>query len=201
MTDQSITERSMSDHPVYVIGRGPSLARLRAEDITDPEAPVITLNRAILWVRRLGLPNPIYAMQKDGCIPHTFLTGPPLQDPAHLCDPERIVRPLAPEIFVTSAAEGLYCQKDYPSRIVVDVALEYGLPWHTMSLPVAVEFAYWMLTASDIVTFACDSMTHGDVNTLQDDGSLVESPHAGYFAAASAAKERARERGIPIRWR
>lgn len=50
----------------WIVGKGPSLACLSADHFTDT-GPVLTMNEAILVVQELGIPNPLYSMQKDGC--------------------------------------------------------------------------------------------------------------------------------------
>ncbi len=58
----------------YIIGKGPSLMHLRAQDIGP--GPVIVLNEAVAIVQQLGLPNPVYSMQKDGCMTEDPFTIP-----------------------------------------------------------------------------------------------------------------------------
>lgn len=55
-----------SGQTAWIVGKGPSLAHLRADHFTD-SGPVMTMNEAILIVQKLGIPNTIYSMQKDGC--------------------------------------------------------------------------------------------------------------------------------------
>ena len=49
---------------VYIVGRGESLQYLTREYFG--EGVVIALNRAIIKVNELNLPNKIYLLQKDG---------------------------------------------------------------------------------------------------------------------------------------
>lgn len=50
--------------PCYIIGKGPSLDALKAEDF-KPDVPIIAINHAIHKVEELGLDNTIYCMQQD----------------------------------------------------------------------------------------------------------------------------------------
>lgn len=50
---------------VYLVGKGPSLARLSARHFGV--GPVIVVNSAIVAVDALELPNLVYSVQKDGC--------------------------------------------------------------------------------------------------------------------------------------
>lgn len=52
--------------PCYIVGKGPSLDRLKASAFVWPDAPVIAINEAITKVEWLELPNPVYSLQQDG---------------------------------------------------------------------------------------------------------------------------------------
>ena len=49
---------------IWIVGKGPSLQYLTKEYIGS--GPVITINEALIKMEELRLPNPIYAMMKDG---------------------------------------------------------------------------------------------------------------------------------------
>ena len=191
-----LTQRLQMRYPgstAYIVGRGPSLLTLRADDFV--KGPVIVLNDAIHHIRTLGLPNPIYWMWKDGCQPHGVMDNEPGE---HEC----LIHPQPPEVFVTSLAEGRFCATGYPYRRVIDVSTEYGVPWWTMSAPVAVEFAHEMGCAS-LVMYGHDAFTSGGSETqhVTAEGKLVDQPHAGYYIAGSRADAVAREHGMAIEWR
>ena len=51
--------------PAYIIGKGPSLDKLKAHHFLDTTAPVITINESIHKVEEFDIKNPIYAVQQD----------------------------------------------------------------------------------------------------------------------------------------
>jgi hypothetical protein len=172
-----------------IVGRGPSLLELTADDFAP--GPVITLNAAILTVRTLGLPNPLYYFWKDGCLPHGLMDNDPGD---HDCT---LPMPQTGETFLTSLAEGRFCLEAWRNRHVIDVQTEFGIPWWTMSSPVAVEVAHAMGCA-DVVMLAHDAY-FGDDRRVED-GALVNDPHAGYRAAAVMAQATAERHGMGIRF-
>ncbi len=175
-----------------IVGRGPSLLRLTANDF--PRGPVITINLAILEVRKLGLTNPIYTMQKDGCIPHRSQYVP-----RKICrcpDPARMVPPIMPETVILSAAESSKCFRKYPNRIVVDVAKEYGIPWWSMSALVAVRMANrWGATEIRLLAF---DAAHGDSRRVEG-GELVPGDR-GYAIAVDEIRQWARTADVDVRF-
>lgn len=180
-------------HPgstAYIVGRGPSLLGLTAGDFGP--GPVIALNSTIVHLRKLGLSNPVYFMWKDGCLPHGLTDNNPTE---HDCT---LIRPEPGEVFVTSLAEGRYCLPDYPLRHVVDVEA-LGVPWYTMSAPVAVLVAHAM-GCSDVIMLGQDGPLTGDWHAVDADGTLVDDPHAGYPIATRNAVELAADHGISLRW-
>ena len=50
----------------YIVGRGPSLARLRAEHFMDFTWPILSINAAAGTVAKLAPPNDKYLVQQDG---------------------------------------------------------------------------------------------------------------------------------------
>lgn len=180
-------------HPgatAYIVGRGPSLLDLRRGDFGP--GPVITLNAAIHHVRTLALPNPLYYMWKDGCLPHGLADNSP---DVHECV---LPLPQSGETFLTSLAEGRFCLQAWKARHVIDVQAEFGIPWWTMSAPVAVEVAHAMGVA-ELVMYGHDAYADGDTRRVQD-GLLVDDPHAGYYNAGALAAAAAEKHGLPIRW-
>ena len=154
-----------------VVGRGPSLLGLSAKDFGA--GPVFVLNHAILEVRKLGLPNPIYSMQKDGCL----------------------VPPIAPETLILSQRQSRQCFADYQPRHVIDVT-KLGLGVACMSLTFAVALAKHMGCAG-CRALAFDAL-NGDFRTVRD-GELVTIGRGYLHAAAQATKYAARMR-IPVSW-
>lgn len=182
----------------YIVGRGPSLLNVTAADFGP--GPVITLNLAIRNVRALGLPNPIYTMQKDGCMQ---------QDPAHRQEAGRcpgpcgevepMVQPVEPEMLLVAATESRYCFPDYPHRRVFDVEADFGLAWFTPSAPVAVMIAR-LFGCPALVMIAHDAYTRGDTRTVKSAG-LIERHDPGYLPAGRIANDLALSAGLTVTWR
>lgn len=180
---------------VTIVGRGPSLLTLTVKDF--PPGPVITLNLAAHAVRELDLPNELYLMQKDGCIPHASRVPVPL---GCICpNPARMVEPRMPETVILSAAESPACFPDYPMRMVVDVTRRYRIPWNTMSLPVAVRIAHTM-GGTRIRMLAMDAYTKGDGRRV-DGTDLVPVAGRGYAQAGQQAAAIAKQLRMHVEWR
>lgn len=183
-------------HPgetAYIVGRGPSLLRITADDFGP--GPVIVLNSTIVHVRKLHLPNPIYYMWKDGCLPHTRYENPP----SYPHSPCGVIPAEEGEVFITSTNDGSYCGLDFPIRLEIDVEASYGLPWYTMSTPMAVEVA-WEMGCSSLVIMGHDAYLAKNTNRVLPDGSMEDDPHAGYYIAGYEAQIGADKHGMPIDW-
>ncbi len=178
---------------VTIVGRGPSLLKLTAADFLS--GPVITLNLAALHVRRIGLDNPLYLMQKDGCVPHSWTTPVPLG--CRCPNPKRMITPQMPEAVVLSVAESGRCFPDYPNRMLIDVEQDFGLPWHTMSAPVAVRLAYEM-GAREIRMLAFDAR-HGDSRRVEGKRRLVHGDK-GYAVAVTQVEQWAETVDVALTW-
>jgi len=174
-----------------IVGMGPSLLRLRAIDF--PPGPVITLNHAILTVRTLNLPNPLYVMQKDGCVPH--LDGSITVPLKCICPSDRLVPPLRGETAIFSAAESPDCFPSHKPRYVIDVEADFGLRWSSMSAPVAALLADWMGCTS-ILMMRHDAYTKRDYRRASPDGGS----NRGYRVASVQAKALAERHGLTIKW-
>lgn len=161
-----------SGQTATIVGRGPSLLSLKADAFAP--GPVFALNHAILEVRKLKLSNPLYSMQKDGCL----------------------VAPQPPETLILSAAQSPKCFRDYAPRYVVDVR-KLGLGVHSMSLTFAVALAKHMgCKAARIL--ACDSFTNGDLRMVE--GGEIVPGGGGYLWAANQMIRCAARVGIPVSW-
>ncbi len=181
----------------YIVGRGPSLLRVRATDFGA--GPIITLNAAILYVRRLSLPNPIYAMEKDGCYPGMTVIG--VREPCGHCPSGLTVQPVEPETLLVSVDESPHCFADYPRRYLFDVIADLGRPKRSnMSSPVAVRIAQFM-GCTALVMLGHDAYTSGESRFVAHDGSLVEERAlAAYAQAGQQSNALAVAAGMPIRW-
>lgn len=173
-----------------IVGMGPSILRLRPQDF--PPGPVITLNHAIVEVRKLNLPNPLYVMQKDGCVPHHADVEVPI---SCACPSDRVVPLLRGETAIFSAAESPNCMPKHRPRYVIDVEADFGLPWSSMSAPVAALLADWMGCTS-ILMVGHDAYTKKDYRRATDNGGSSR----GYRLASFQAKDLAEKHGVAIRW-
>jgi hypothetical protein len=158
-----------------VVGRGPSLLKLTASDFKlSSSGPVLALNHAILTIRKLHLPNPLYSMQKDGCL----------------------VAPMPPETLILSQAQSGRCFADYAPRYVVDVR-KLGLPVTAMSTSFAVAMAH-VMGCSKVRMLACDAYTNGDFRTVV--GDELQLIGRGYLHAAGQTMRLAKRLHMPIEW-
>jgi hypothetical protein len=173
-----------------IVGMGPSVLRLRPQDF--PAGPVITLNHAVIPVRRLELRNPMYVMQKDGCQPHTGQSAVPL---SCVCPSDRLVPPIRGETAIFSTAESPDCFPNHKPRYVIDVEGDFGLPWASMSAPVAALLADWMGCAT-ILMMGMDSYTRKDYRRASPNGGS----NRGYRVASVQAKDLAEKHGLTISW-
>lgn len=113
---------------LWVIGRGPSLARLSARHIGP--GPVVAINQAIERVEKLGLCNPVYSMQKD----------------------QVFVECKAPIIaHALESAKG----REF-GAYAFDCTVDYGLPWDVPSVVVCAAMARrW--GCAEVVYLCCDA--------------------------------------------
>jgi hypothetical protein len=181
-----------------IVGMGPSILGLAAGDFGP--GPIITLNHAILTVRKLGLPNRIYMMQKDGCIPHGRRHQKPPRLPIRVCacPSPRTVQPIEPEDLLLSWAESSRCFPTYPRRHVFDVERDFGTAWNTMSAPVAVKIAISMGCTS-LRMLGFDAHTSGDARRVRIYGVGTGSAR-GYALSAVQSAAIAKAAGLPVTW-
>jgi hypothetical protein len=157
----------------YIVGKGPSLANLRASDFGP--GPVIVLNEAILTVQVLGLPNQIYSMQKDGCTTADPYTIP---RPCGTCEPfgwqrPTVVNPYPGIAVVFSQHLSSWCLHGRDNRYVFTDA-EFGYEGYplTMSVLESVPLAK-LLGAASIVMVSFDSLVTGDLGYFEE-GTYTE---------------------------
>lgn len=157
-----------------VIGRGPSLLELQASDIGP--GPVLTLNTALLRVRSLGLPNPIYSLQKPGCL----------------------VEPQMPETVI-HVPHSAHCWRDYPQRVVLDIWHLFGLTGRCMSATLAVAVA-GLMGCARIRMLCQDGFTRGDLRAVEDGERVVDNGGRGYRWAGQQASQYARAHHLALEW-
>lgn len=157
----------------YIVGKGPSLAYLQAEHFG--KGPVIALNQSIVVVERLGILNPIYSLQKDGC----GLEGPHercLQREGH----DWMIRPQKASLILQET-EGYSrdCLADYSPRLLVCPVRDLGFEFHeTMAIRMAVSLAKRMGCAH-IKFVCCGSLVTGDTRTFNVWTGQAEQTVAG----------------------
>lgn len=154
------------------MGRGPSLLEITAQDVGS--GPVLVLNHAILTIRRLNLPNPLYSMQKDGCL----------------------VAPQAPETLILSVSQSHKCFPAYQPRYTFDVT-RFGLPRSCMSVTFAVAISK-LMGCSGARLLAFDAYTASDFRTVV--GDELQTIGRGYLHAAGQAIRHAAKVGLPLEW-
>ncbi len=157
---------------VTIIGRGPSLLSLSAADVGA--GPVIALNHAVEQVRRLKLANPLYSLQKDGCL----------------------VEPKAPETLILSRTQSNRCWPNYRPRYEVDPPV-FKLPRNCMSLTLAVALAGYM-GCRQARLLAFDAFTRQDFRTVVGDD--LQTIGRGYLHAAQQATKYAKRTGMALEW-
>lgn len=124
-------------HTAWVVGRGPSLARLNAAHIG--EGPVIAINQAIEAVEKLELPNPLYSMQKDKFFVSTTA------------------------VILAHEHESAKDNTDEMERLgayVFDCEADYGYPWSVPSVVACAGLAYRM-GCQEVIYLCCDAATDG----------------------------------------
>lgn len=120
---------------VYIIGKGKSLRYLQRRHIGH--GVVIAINQAILAVESLGIPNPIYSMQKDG---------------------ESMIQPADTTTLLLQKGYSDLYYYDHPMRFVLDTEPTQ------MSVIDCIDLAEWM-GCNRFVFIAFDSLTHDDYET------------------------------------
>jgi len=133
---------------VWIVGKGPSLQYLKKGDIHS--GPVITINQAIIKIEEIGLPNPVYSMQKDGGDRRQYLNSYPLIlksdcDYTPDCGDEcgNMYRPKQGATLLVHRHESLYCMPDYSPRYVFDWQ-NLGLPCNQFSQIIAIKIGIIM---------------------------------------------------------
>lgn len=150
----------------WIVGKGPSLRYLRAEHFG--EGPVIALNDAIVAVEKLGIPNPIYSLQKDG-------------NPMHMVEPNDGVT------LILQDTEG-YSRDwypEHPQRILVDPMQDMGFERPTI---VATRMAIYIARAmgcDKIKIVCCDYLVTGALETFDPRTGQARVTGAAQFYQSS----------------
>lgn len=160
------------DQTAWVIGRGISLSRLAVSHVGP--GPVIAVNQAITQVEILGLPNPLFSLQKD----HVYVVPEKAILLVHTCESEN---------------EAVDFMLDENKSFSFDADRDYGLPWNTPSVAVAAAMAKnW--GCSKVIYLCCDAMTHGDTRAFGDPATYPDN----YLLHGPIVQNAAR---IPVEWR
>jgi hypothetical protein len=160
---------------LQIVGKGPSLRYLAAADFSA--GPVITLNESILVVQALGLDNPLYSMQKDGCgINEMRCTGECQMRPP-MCYP----RPEIPVILQWPDFSE-HCLPKHARKIFVDPLADLGFQEASvMSSMMAVRIGRLMGCAS--FRFLCCDSLRGDYRTLNVRNGELSNRDQGHYQA------------------
>lgn len=140
---------------VYIVGRGPSLEFLTKEHFG--EGIVIALNRAIVKVNTLKLPNKVYSMQKDGEWEMMKFHQECNRDCYNCILPLHPVDPGKATLLVNY--QSIHCFPD-KERIVMsrDRHSEKFGDTRNPSALVAIRMAKWM-GAKEIIMMCCDALS------------------------------------------
>lgn len=157
----------------WIVGKGPSLLALRTGDFGD--GPVIAMNAAIMKVQALRLPNPLYAMQKDGCAHQPCVCEPQNGKPA-------LVRLEASTTLFLQRPD--YSEKCFPmheNAIYMQPETELKLPKPAMSIRMCAAIARFM-GCSKIVFLCCDSLVNGDIRRVDArTGNIVQDAASNHY--------------------
>lgn len=144
----------------WIVGKGPSLGNLRRDYFGD--GPVITINEAILIVQELGLPNPIYSLQKDGYV-------------------NVMVRPKDDVTLILQANLSESWFPDHPKRLILDPVAAWGFKVTEMSIRMCIALAK-LMGCYRISFLCCDSLVHDDFRVFDvKKGCAVPNPWSGAY--------------------
>lgn len=163
----------------WIIGKGPSLERLKKSDIS--EGIIIAINQAIIKIEELGFNNVTYSMQKDGSSPYT-----PNNCQYKTCDkcPYGLPMPKS-AILLVHELESIECKPDYKPRIVFNNEV-LGLAWNDFSALSAIKFAQ-SIGCNEFNFVSFDAVTHNDTKNSFDEIATEGLPE--YLQQAEVMKE------------
>ena len=171
------------DQTCYIVGKGLSLAHLTANYFGA--GFVISINEAILIVQELGLDNPIYSLQKDGCgtlAPHERCV---VQSPNYL----QMARPQSNIPVFMQQGYADFCLADYPQRYLFNLLDDFGFDrLQTVSLRIAIAMAK-IMGACNIVLLCCDSLATGDLGTYSFGNPIAAVTQSSYAFALYFVRE------------
>lgn len=157
----------------WIVGKGPSLGYLRAEHFG--KGPVIALNQAIAVVEWLGLNNPLYSLQKDGC---------GLEGAHEVCELrdgyEWMIRPKGAVLIVQNTkGYSRDCLRDYKPRMAVDVVKELKFKYEqTMAVRMGIALVK-IMGCKEVWMMCCESLTNRNAETYNVHTGKAELTSAG----------------------
>lgn len=160
----------------WIVGKGPSLLHLCTDHFGA--GPVIVLNQAVLMVQELGLSNPIYSMQKDGC-------GATCEDARCMkCGfrPPMVYPRKDVTVILQEPDYSEFCLWEHKKRMLVNVQ-DLGFELKSeMAIRMAIRIAQ-VMGCERIVFLCCDSLTNGSVETFDVITKDFELTSAGQYYA------------------
>jgi hypothetical protein len=159
----------------WIVGKGPSLQYLRAEDFGA--GPVIALNQAIMAVEALGISNWVYSLQKDGC---------GIEGPHEVCMQrdgyDWMLRPQRATLMVQDApGYSRDCLRAYEPRMAIQIMRDLKFPYlQTMAVRMGIAIAKQMGCVK-IMMLCCDSLVNGNLNTFNVWTGQAERTSAGDY--------------------
>ena len=182
----------------YIVGKGPSLLKLRAEHFED--GPIIAINQAIQHVEALGLENKVYALQKNPC--DEVIAGQEICDGCESGPPGHPEPEKAP--LLLSFPETHNCYSHYPDRFMFTDIHDLGFKERMLpSLPNAARILERM-GVDDIKILCCDAID-GEGLSVDHTGEPRYATHfqspthalAYYRSNAQRAQE---SMSVPFEW-
>jgi hypothetical protein len=157
----SILKNKYAGQIGYIIGKGPSIFSLVADDIKNA-GPMIVLNEAIVVVEKLALINDIYSQQKDGC---------GIKTPHHQCSQYMHIPQHA--TLIIHELESPECMKDYEPRYMFNNEVDFKIKWCRPSAVSALEILS-LMGCLHVILISFDSITLGNPESFNLKGDIKQ---------------------------
>ena len=174
----------------WIVGLGATIEYLT--DRTFGTGPIITMNGAIRVVQELGLSNPIYSLQKDGCDGRGV--------PGHQCEGKMFYPRTDIPAILPRRGYAEFCLPDHPTRLWLDYVSCLDLRPREMSIRIAVGLALRIMGCARIAFVCCDSLLGDELENMRryypETGKIaIPSTYANYVNARPVVLDDVR--GVP----
>jgi len=160
----------------WIVGLGATIEYLT--DRTFGTGPIITMNGAIRVVQELGLSNPIYSLQKDGCDGRGV--------PGHQCEGKMFYPRTDIPAILPRRGYAEFCLPDHPTRLWLDYVKSLHLEPQEMSVRIAVGLALRIMGCEKITFVCCDSLKGDKPKYMRryypDTGKIAIPPDHGNYS-------------------